>query len=88
MNGVNQKRLRNVRKILDELEEELVPCFTEEDQRLRELCESEMFSDEQIELDSVVCALEYSLERIRQCRCCLNFVINYIDKQGEQDHVN
>lgn len=88
MNGVNIKRVKHVREILDDIEEELLPCFTEEDQRLRELCESEMFSDEQIELDQVVGALENSLERIMQCRDSLDFVLNYIDQRGGDTHVS
>lgn len=87
MNATNIKRLENVREALDELEEELLPCYVEEDHRLRLLCESEMFSDEQVELDNIVSSLEYTIRRIRRCRKSLDFVLNYENQQGEKDHV-
>ena len=86
MNETNIKRLENVRKILDDIEEELLPCFAEEDHRLRELCEREMFSDEQVELDTVVSSLEYTILRIKRSRKSLDFVLNYVKEQGDLDH--
>ena len=82
MNNINLNRLKHVRELLNDIEEELVPCFAEEDQRLRKLCDTEPFSDDMVQLDLIVSSLEQILTYNKLCRNNVDFVLNF-EEEGE-----
>ena len=76
MNEYNQKRLVKALDDLNTLEEEILPCWAEENGYLRKLCEEELFSDSMIHAEERVNTLEAALKVIRDCKAYLNFVID------------
>ena len=76
MNEYNVKRLENVLEELKHIEEEIVPCWVEEDHTLSLLCEDELFSDEMCVKHDRVVALEDALTFVRDIRSLIRCVID------------
>ena len=66
MNQINHKRLVNALEELKQVEENIVPCWAEEDHTLSLLCENETYCDEMIVKYEKVLVLEKVLDCIRQ----------------------
>ena len=76
MNEYNQKRLEKALDDLNALEEEIVPCWAEENAFLERECENEKFTKEMLMAKNRLSNLEVSLSAIKDCRKYLKFVIN------------
>ena len=83
MNAYNVKRLEYVIDKLDELEEEIVPCYAEEEHRSLRL--SDMDVNEKEALDERVIYLEEALFFLVSMRDHLKNVLESIEKENDND---
>ena len=74
MNEINQKRIEKALEELKQLEEDIVPCWAEEDHILSLLCEDELFSKDMAEKYERIVALEQVLYFVRRSTELLRFV--------------
>ena len=75
MNVYNEKRLIKVLDELNHLEEEILPCWAEEDAFLKCECDNERFTKEMIKSKDRLDMLEAALTYIKSCRDYLSFVV-------------
>ena len=75
MNVLNEKRVEKALKDLKYLEEELVPCWAEEDHELSLLCEGESYTDDMTDKYCNLLLLEMALSDIRRAALHLRQVI-------------
>ena len=80
MNNINLNRLKHVREVLDELEDELLPCYLEVDRILRLRLITEFISDDLVQFSARVVALEDALGDITSCADILDYVLDFFQK--------
>ena len=74
MNEINQKRIKKVLEELKQLEEDIVPCWAEEDHILSLLCDDERYSEDIAKKYDRIVALEQVLYFLRRSSELLRFV--------------
>lgn len=74
MNEINQKRIKKVLEELKQLEEDIVPCWAEEDHILSLLCDDERYSEDIAKKHDRIVALEQVLYYVRRSIELLRFV--------------
>lgn len=80
MNEFNVKRLRRALELLNDIEEEIVPAFAEEDNLLGCLCNEEIFSSDSASIHNHVIDLEEALYCVVTCRDHLKNVLGMFEE--------
>lgn len=75
MNAYNEKRLLKVLDELNHLEEEILPCWAEEDAFLKRECDNERFTKEMVKSKERLDILEAAFFSLKELRAHIRFAL-------------